>query len=281
MESRLRGGDRLLGKVAIVTGAGHEGSVPGTGVAMARLFVAQGARVGIVDIDAERAENTRDAIRSDAGESDARDALVVIADVTDPEQCSAAVDSVTTRFGRLDVLVNNAAISGTGRRARYDLEEWRRVLDLNLMGVVHMCAAAVPQLTAAGGGAIVNISSIAATRAFGVHAYSASKAGVMALTRDLALTHGRDGIRANCIVPGHLVTPMGTQGGEELRELRRRASMLGTEGDAWDVAWAAVFLASDESRWITAATLPVDAGTTEAAPVALYSFLVDEVAKRD
>jgi NAD(P)-dependent dehydrogenase (short-subunit alcohol dehydrogenase family) len=269
MERRMRYGDRLDGKVALITGAGHEGELLGTGVAMALLFAAQGARVGIVDIDAKRAQNTLDALDpNDNG-------VVVTADITDPEQCTAAVESVTNRFGRLDVLVNNAATNATAVRPTFDLEQWRRVIDLNLTAVMQMCAASIPHMVAAGGGSIVNISSVAATRAMGAGAYSAAKAGVIAVTRDVAVTHGRDGIRANTIVPGHLYSPMGSFGGEKVRDLRRRAGMLGTEGDAWDVAWAALFFASDEARWITATELPVDAGTTAAAPMAMYPHFVD------
>ena len=122
---------------------------------------------------------------------------------------------------------------------------------------------------AAGGGSIINISSIAASRGHGSGAYAASKAAMLGLTRDWAYVHGRDGIRVNCILPGHVYTPMGSQGGPELREDRRRAGLLATEGVAWDIAWPAVFLASDESRWITGVELPVDAGTTSSGPYAL------------
>jgi len=135
-----------------------------------------------------------------------------------------------------------------------------------------MSRSAVPHLQAAGGGAIVNISSIAAIRGMGGGAYGPAKAGVIGLTYDLAYSHGRDNIRVNCIAPGHLYTPMGDQGGPELRERRRRAGLLGTEGTAWDAAWAALFLASDESRWITGVVLPVDAGTTASTALAVQTL---------
>ena len=120
---------------------------------------------------------------------------------------------------------------------------------------------AIPHLQAAGGGSIVNISSIAGTHGFGSGAYAASKAALIGLTRDWAYLHGRAGIRVNCLVVGHAHTPMGSQEGEEMRERRRRAGVLSTEVSAWDVAWPAVFLASDEARSITGVALTVDAGT--------------------
>jgi NAD(P)-dependent dehydrogenase (short-subunit alcohol dehydrogenase family) len=127
-------------------------------------------------------------------------------------------------------------------------------------------------MIAAGGGAIVNLSSIAAMRGMGGGAYGPAKAGVIGLTYEMAYSHGRDNIRVNCIAPGHLYTPMGDQGGPELRDRRRRAGLLGTEGNAWDVAWAALFLASDESRWITGVVLPIDAGTTATTALGIQNL---------
>ena len=176
------------------------------------------------------------------------------------------------RFGRLDILVNNAAITGAGGVGVSYEEMWNRVIALDLTAVMLMSRSAVPHLRSAGGGAIVNMSSIAAIRGMGSGAYGAAKAGVIGLTYDLAYAHGRDNIRVNCIAPGHLYTPMGDQGGPELRERRRRAGLLGTEGTAWDAAWAALFLASDESRWITGAVLPVDAGTTASTALAIQGL---------
>lgn len=257
---------RLAGKVAIVTGAGYSGTLPGTGVAIATLFASQGAHVGIVDISAERAANTLELIQGIGGS-----AVVVVADITSGDECERAVGEVVERFGRLDVLVNNAAIAGGGG-SRYDEDSWNRVVALNLNSVMLMTRAAVGPLQADGGGAIINMSSIAAIRGMGAGAYAATKAGVIGMTYDQAYAHGREGIRANCITPGHLYTPMGNQGGEELRERRRRAGLLGTEGNAWDAAWAALFLASDESRWITGVVLPVDAGTTASTFLAVQNL---------
>ena len=256
---------RLAGRVAIVTGGGTRGPLPGTGVAIAALFASQGAQVGVVDISEDRAARTVDLIERIGGR-----ALAVVADVTGATECDRAVREVVARFGRLDILVNNAAITGGGGNATaIDEADWNRVVALDLNAVMLMSKYALPHLRAAGGGAIVNMSSIAAIRGMGSGAYAAAKAGVIGMTHDLAYSHGRDGIRVNCVAPGHLFTPMGNQGGEELRDRRRRAGLLGTEGTAWDAAWAVLFLASEESRWITGVVLPVDAGTTSSTALAV------------
>jgi NAD(P)-dependent dehydrogenase (short-subunit alcohol dehydrogenase family) len=261
-------GGRLANRVALVTGAGSSGPLPGTGVAIAALFAVHGASVGVVDISAERSMNTVELIERAGGTS-----IAITADITRLAECERAVQEVAGRFGRLDILVNNAAITGAGGGgAASDEEMWDRVIALDLTAVMLMSRSAVPHLRAAGGGAIVNISSIAAIRGMGGGAYGPAKAGVIGLTYDLAYSHGRDNIRVNCIAPGHLYTPMGDQGGPELRERRRRAGLLGTEGTAWDAAWAALFLASDESRWITGVVLPVDAGTTASTALAVQTL---------
>ena len=140
---------------------------------------------------------------------------------------------------------------------------------LNLTAILLTARHTIPHLRAAGGGSIVNISSIAATRGMGSGAYAASKAAMIGLTKDWAYEHGRDGVRVNCLVVGHVFTPMGNQGGSDVRERRRLAGLLGTEGTAWDVAWPAVFLASEEAQWITGVAIPVDAGTTATAPLGI------------
>jgi NAD(P)-dependent dehydrogenase (short-subunit alcohol dehydrogenase family) len=251
-------GRRLAGRVAIVTGAGSSGDLMGIGGAIATLFAAQGAKVGIVDISSERAAHTRALVDDIGGES-----LVAVGDVTDPDENARGVDEVVDTFGRLDIVVNSAAVTGGGGSpVDLDLEEWDAAIALNLTGIVLTARHTIPHLRAAGGGSIVNISSIAATRGMGSGAYAASKSAMIGLTRDWAYEHGRDGVRVNCLVVGHVFTPMGMQGGEERRERRRRVGLLGTEGTAWDVAWPAVFLASEEARWITGVAIPVDAGTT-------------------
>jgi NAD(P)-dependent dehydrogenase (short-subunit alcohol dehydrogenase family) len=250
-------GTRLQGKVALVTGGGSDREFLGIGAAISVLFAAQGAQVGIIDVDVDRAQRTLDRIAQFGGE-----AMVAEADVTDTSSCQRAVDAVAERYGHVDVLVNNAAIAGGGSVVDIDEDLWEQTLRVNLGGVMRMSRAAIPQLERAGGGSIVHVSSIAGMRGLGTAAYAAAKGGVQALTADMAYTHGPDGIRVNCIVPGHLHTPMGYQGSAEIRQLRRDSGLLDAEGDAWDAAWAALFLGCDESKWITAVLLPVDAGTT-------------------
>ena len=258
-------GRRLDGRVAIVTGAGSAGGLLGIGEAIAVLFAAQGARVGIVDVSAERAEVTR-AMVDDAG----GECTVAVGDLTDASDNARCVAEVADRCGGVGVLVNCAGIVARSHWPdEFDLEEWDRVMAVNLTAAVLATKHALPHLRAAGNGAIVNISSIAAIRGMGGGAYTASKAGMIGLTREWAYDHGREGIRVNCILPGHVDTPMGLSGGEELRERRVRAGLLGTEGTAWDIAWPAVFLASDEARWMTGLAIPVDAGTTSTSPLGI------------
>ena len=257
-------GARLAGRAALVSGAGSAGDLLGTGAATAVLFAAQGALTGVMDISRERAETTCAIIANDGGA-----AVPVIADITDEAAVTEAVDAFARHAGRLDVVVNNTGITAG---------PWDRVFAVNVTGAMLTSNAVRPHLIRSGGGSIINISSIAGVRGFGSGAYGASKGAVQAMTTDLAFAWGRDGIRVNCLLPGHLYTPMGDQGGAEGRELRRRANLLGTEGTAWDLAWAALFLAGPESRWITAATLPVDAGTISTTGLAMLSRLAEPIA---
>ena len=264
---------RLEGKVAIVTGAGSSGPGVGTGKATSILFAREGARVLLVDLVAERAEETLREIEELGGE-----ASVFAADVTRPEDCEAIVEAARTRYGGLHVLMNNVGIGGArGTVVDVDPDGWDRVLDTNVKSMMLTSKYAIPAMIEAGGGSIVNLSSIEALRegSFGDNlAYSVSKGGVVSLTKSMAVQHGRENIRVNCIAPGHIFTPMvAPRLTEETRDLRRRAGPLGTEGNAWDIAWAALFLASDEARWISAVVLPVDAGLLAAAPLAMLRHL--------
>ncbi len=262
-------GTRLAGKRAIVTGAGTRGGIPiGIGEAIAIVFATQGAQVAVVDISPERAQRTVDIIGQLGG-----DAVALTADVTDEAQVARAVGDAVDAFGGLDTLVNNAAISGGGRSPEHvALDEWDAVLRLNLDAAMLCARHAIPHLKAAGGGAIVNLTSVAAARAMGSGAYAASKAALLAASRDWAYENGHHNIRVNCLAPGHAFTPMGQGGDERIREMRRRAGMLVDEASAWDIAWPAVFLASEESRAITAIELTVDSGTTAMPPLG-WSFL--------
>ena len=264
-------GRRLEGKRAFVTGAGTcaGGGPIGIGEAIAVLFGAQGANVAIVDISAERAEAARELVSRAGGE-----AVVAVGDLTSEEDCARCVAEVVGAFGGLDTVVNSVALpGGSGSPVDADLDAWDQVMAVNLRTAVLTARHTIPHLRSAGGGSIVNISSVAASRGHGSGAYAASKAALCGLTRDWAYLHGRDHIRANCLLVGHVHTPMGTVGGDDLREIRRQAGLLGTEGTAWDVAWPAVFLASEESRWITGVELPVDAGTTATGPFAHHLMM--------
>ena len=264
--------DRLKGKIAIVTGAGSSGPGMGTGKAASILFAREGASVLLVDVDADRAQETLDDIESEGGV-----ASVYAADVTNAQECQAAVEAAVERYGALHILFNNVGIVGPGPGVDFHESEWDQVMDVNVKGMMLMSRYAVPRMVDAGGGSIINMSSISGLRASGYPAsvpYSVSKGGVIAFTTSMAVQHGRDNVRVNCIAPGHIYTPMvAGDMTEEMREIRRRAGPLGAEGTAWDVAWAALFLASDEARWVTGIVLPVDAGILAATPTAMLPHL--------
>jgi len=255
--------DRLAGKVAIVTGAGSRAAGIGNGRAAAILFAREGARVLVVDRSRAAAEATLKMILGEGGE-----AAVFDADVTRSDDCAAMVDDAVRRWGRLDILDNNVGIGGRGTVVEVSEEDWELVMRVNVTGMMLASKHAIPVLARGGGGAIVNISSISALRPRGLTPYSASKGAVIALTRAMAIDHAQQGIRVNCVAPGPVYTPMVYADGmsEELRERRRCASPLGIEGTGWDVGYAALFLVSDEARYITGVVLPVDGGVTIASP---------------
>jgi NAD(P)-dependent dehydrogenase (short-subunit alcohol dehydrogenase family) len=178
------------------------------------------------------------------------------------------VDEVMRRWGRLDVLDNNVGIEGRGTLLETDETQWEKVMRVNVLGMMLASKHAIPAMITAGGGAIVNISSISALRPRGLTSYSVSKGAVIALTRAMAIDHAAQGIRVNCIAPGPVYTPMVYSGGmsDDVRDRRRRASPLGIEGTGWDIGHAALFLVSDEARYITGVVLPVDGGVTIASP---------------
>ena len=255
--------DRLAGKAAIVTGAGSRAEGIGNGRATAILFAREGADLLLVDRDEAAVQATLDMIRAEG-----HDAAIAVADVTSTEDCSRIVADAVSRYGKLDVLHNNVGIGGRGTVEEISEADWDHVQRVNVTSMMLTCKHAIPALRESGGGAITNVSSIAALRPRGLTAYSVSKAAVATLTQALAVDHGRDGIRANCIMPGPVYTPMVYAGGmsDELRERRRNASLLRQEGEPWDIAWAAVYLASDEAKYVTGVILPVDGGVTVRGP---------------
>jgi len=171
--------------------------------------------------------------------------------------------------------MNNVGIHGPGKVTEIDEAVWQRTIDVDLKSVVFMSKHAVPRMAETGGGAIINVSSIDGVRAGNFHniPYAAAKGGMITITRAMAVHHGREGVRVNAILPGHIYTPMVSGVTPEWREMRRKAGPLGTEGTGWDIAWAAVFLASDEARWISGVALPVDAGLLAATPLSVWQNL--------
>ena len=254
----------LAGRVAIVTGGGAAGDGIGNGRATCVLLARSGSRVLVVDRDEGLAKRTVEMI---AGEGGTASALAV--DVTDEAQCAAMAREAVRRYGRLDFLVNNVGIGSRGSVVEEKADTWRRVMQVNVETMFLASKAAIPEMIrTAKGGAIVNISSISALRPRGLTTYSASKGAVIALTRAMAVDHGPDGIRVNCIAPGPMYTPMVYAGGmtPAAREQRRRASVLGLEGTGWDIGQAARFLLSGHARYITGHVLVVDGGATLVGP---------------
>ncbi len=259
---------RLQNKVAIVTGAGTRGPAVGTGQTIATLFAREGAKIVIADLNLENAEETRQTIVAAGGV-----AIVVQVDVAKETDCQALVAAAMGTYGRLDLLCNNVGVSGNGKVTEVEEAYWDQVMAINLKSMMLMSKHAIPQMSA--GGAIVNIASVDGIRPglWNNAPYAVSKSGVIALTHNLALHHGRAGVRVNCIAPGMIYSSMVAGRAEgEMRDLRRKAAPLGTEGDAWDIAHAALFLASDEARWITGVVLPVDGGLMAMAPQAVLQY---------
>ena len=177
------------------------------------------------------------------------------------------------RYGRLDILDNNVGIGRRGTILETSEEDWDRVMAINLKSMVLASKAAIPKMIEGGGGAIINISSVAGLRAHSSAPYTASKAGVIGLTTSMAADHGKDNIRVNCIAPGFVYTPIVVPRVDEaIRERRKTVAPLGTEGTGWDVGYAALYLASDEARWVTGVVLPVDAGLLTVTPFTYVSM---------
>jgi NAD(P)-dependent dehydrogenase (short-subunit alcohol dehydrogenase family) len=249
---------RLKDKVAVVTGAGTRGPGLGNGKATAILFAREGAKVLCVDAELARAEETVREIEREKGTGKA-----FAADVTRASQCAAMVEEAVSRWGGVDVLHNNVGIESRRDLMETTEEEWDRILAVDLKTMFLATQAAVPAMEKRARGAITCVSSIAAIVGHGRTAYAAAKAGVLGLVTSLAVQLGPKGIRVNGIAPGQVWTPMVERLGPEARERRRKASPLGTEGTGWDVGWGAVYLASDEARWVTGHILVIDAGLTK------------------
>jgi NAD(P)-dependent dehydrogenase (short-subunit alcohol dehydrogenase family) len=250
---------RLAGKVAVVTGAAPRGEGVGNGMATAILFAREGARVVLVNRSAERAEKLAQQIRQEGGE-----AAVFAGDVAQPDRAEAMAEFAVARYGRLDILHNNVGIGAPGTPETVTLDDWHKVLEANLTSTMLCTRYCLPRMKAGGGGSVIMVSSIAGVLGLmgspGAVAYATAKAGLHGFTLSVAADYATENIRANCIVVGSVHTPMVAHLGAEARERRRQMVPMQTEGTAWDVAHGAVYLASDEARWVTGLMLPIDGG---------------------
>jgi NAD(P)-dependent dehydrogenase (short-subunit alcohol dehydrogenase family) len=264
MESQDDAG--LASKVALISGGGAAGDGIGNGRAAAMLLARAGVKVLVADRELALAERTAEMIRAEGNT-----AAAIAKDVTQEGECRALVEAVLDHFGRLDFLDNNVGIGSRGSVVEEKPDEYRRVMQVNVETMFLLSKYAIPaMIRTAKGGAIVNISSISALRPRGLTTYTTSKAAVIGLTQAMAVDHGRDNIRVNCICPGPMYTPMvyarGNGMSEAARAQRANASVLKTEGTGWDVGHAVKFLLSNHARYITGQVLVVDGGVTLQAP---------------
>jgi NAD(P)-dependent dehydrogenase (short-subunit alcohol dehydrogenase family) len=260
-------GTRLAGRTTVVLGAGSVGEGWGNGRAISVLFARQGSRLVCVDSNPAALETTRKLIVEDGGEVLAR-----VVDVTDEGALQGLVREAKSQFGSVDVLVNNVGGSRPGGPCELSPADWDQQFAINVRYVYLAMRAVLPLMQQQARGSIVNVSSIGAIRYPGSDAvgYVASKAALLQLSRSVAVQYAGHGIRSNCVIPGLIETPLVTdrlaylaaagQDMAEFKEARARRSPMGRTGDAWDVAFAALFLACDESRYITATELLVDGG---------------------
>ncbi|ETF04142.1 oxidoreductase [Advenella kashmirensis W13003] len=263
--------DRLKGKTALILGAGCVSDGWGNGNATAVAFAREGANIVSVDIDEDAAARTADLVRKEGGS-----AIHVKADVADFEEVDQAVQLAVETYGRVDILHNNAGANAKGGPVETSEEDWDRVMQVNAKGAFLGCKAVIPVMKRQGGGSIIHISSIASVSWTGhpFIAYHASKAALNHMTHVIAVQHAADNIRCNCISPGLIDSPRiyGTilsfyDGDvERMRRERSQSVPLKRMGDVWDIANAAVFFASDESKYVTGVVMPVDGGITCAIP---------------
>lgn len=263
---------RLEGKRALILGAGSVGVGVGNGRAMAILFAREGAQIACVDHRLEAAEETTGMIAAEGGQ-----AFAMAADVTQESEIARIVQATLAAFGRIDILVNNVGGSVPGGPEELTPEAWHAQFHHNLHYVHLSTRAVLPLMVKQGGGAIVNLASVAALRHIGsdLMAYAASKSGVMALSRMIAVRYAPHGVRCNVVVPGLMHTPLvearlaGQRSGGDVAAIvakRNAQPPMGRMGDAWDVAYAALYLASDEAKYVTGAEIVVDGGLTLRTP---------------
>ncbi|KAI1614340.1 hypothetical protein EDD37DRAFT_123161 [Exophiala viscosa] len=250
------------GEVAIVTGAGSRlpGEI-GNGRATAILLARQGAKVALLDLNTEWAQETKQMIDSEGGVSE-----VIQVDVTNEDSVKAAVAKAIEIFGAVHILVNIVGVGGAmGDATALDLTAWDRDMRINVTSMVLMARHVIPEMRKNGRGAIVNMSSVSGLLGGNPSLlYPTTKGAIIQMTRAMAAQHGPENIRVNCVCPGMVFTPMVRGRGmtEEMREARVKQNLLKQEGTGWDVGYAILFLCSKEARWITGLIMPVDAGTT-------------------
>ena len=259
-------GNRLKDKVAIVVGAGQQpGDTIGNGRAISILFAREGAKVMLVDINLDYAKETKAMIDKEGGES-----FVFKADIVKADDCRRMAEKCVEVYGRIDILVNNVGIGeGDKRVVKLSEEMWDKIFNVNLKGMFLTCKYVLPVMAKQENGCIINVSSIASVCAAPFVAYKISKSGVNSLTHQLAQEYASQGIRVNAVMLGLMNTPMAVEGfvretgarKKDIIKIRNRLVPLkGGMGDAWDTAYAALFLASDEAKFITSVILPVDGG---------------------
>jgi len=254
----------LSGKVALVAGGGSRDEGIGNGRATAILLARSGAKVAVMDQQLDAAQKTVEMIKEEGNT-----AAAFTCDATDETDCKALIDRVMQTYGRLDCLDNNIGIGSRNSVVDEPLETYRKVMQVNVETMFLLSKFAIPAMIASGnGGSIVNISSISALRPRGLTTYTTSKGAVIALTQAMAIDHGPDSIRVNCVAPGPVYTPMVYTRGmsEEARATRGKASILGIEGTGWDIGQAVRFLLSDQARYITGQVIVVDGGVTLRSP---------------
>ena len=255
---------RLAGRIALVCGAGSSGPGWGNGKAAAVLFSRHGASVVAVDVDMGAARETTALIEGEGGT-----ALAVAADLTRSTDVTRAVEEAMSRFGRIDILHNNVGMVDMAELTEISDERWQHGLDVNLNAAFRTCRAVIPVMLRQKRGAIVNVSSLASIQInrYPYFSYFSAKAALNNLTRAIAVRYAAEGIRANAVLPGVIDTPLVEsqiagqfKDRNEMLRARNAASPMGRMGTAWDVAHAALFLASDEAAYITGVCLPVDGG---------------------
>ncbi len=261
---------RVKDKVAIVTGAGSIGPGIGNGKASAIVYAREGAKVMLVDYNLEAADETKRVIQKEGG-----NCFTFKADVSEFSDCRNIIEKCIQTYDRIDILHNNVGVDIPGGVVEISEEDWDKTMNVNLKSMFLTCKHVLPYMERQGSGTIINIASTLAITSYSnciSTAYCVSKAGIIALTREIAIQYAQKGIRANAILPGLMDTPLVTAtlidayGGniEEMKKTRDAMCPMGKQGDAWDTAYLALFLASNEAKYMTGEAVLVDGGLTHA-----------------